>query len=65
MYDLRRKELEDGMASSASEWNQADARQLGETNPDRAWVLTDRDTWVANPHYVGAPVPHPEMDWED
>ena len=30
--------------------------------PDRAWLLHDFDVWVANPHYVGPPVPHPEDD---
>ena len=27
---------------------------------DRAWILSDRDTWERNPRYDGPPVPHPE-----
>ena len=33
--------------------------------PDRAWLLHDFDVWVANPHYVGPPVPHPEEHPDD
>lgn len=33
----------------------------GAEHPDRAWILTDRDCWYANPHYTGAPLPHPEV----
>jgi len=36
------------------------AYNYGSTRPDRAWVLTDFDTWECNPHYQGPPVPHPE-----
>jgi len=27
---------------------------------DRAWILTDYDVWVRNPHYSGPPQRHPE-----
>lgn len=27
-----------------------------------AWLLHDFDIWVANPHYTGPAVPHPEYD---
>lgn len=36
------------------------ARNVGAENPQRAWILSDRDVWYSNPYYVGAPVPHPE-----
>jgi hypothetical protein len=36
------------------------ARNYGADHPDRAWVLTDFDVWMPNPHYQGPPVPHPE-----
>jgi len=36
------------------------ARNIGGEYPDRAWLLHDWDVWVANPHYKGPPVPHPE-----
>ena len=52
--------------SSESEWDNAEAMQLGEENPERAWVLTDRDVWHANPYYKGPRMPHPELEiWED
>jgi len=36
------------------------ARNIGGEYPDRAWLLHDWDVWVANPHYHGPKVPHPE-----
>ena len=39
------------------------AMNVGAEQADRAWILTDYDVWVANPHYRGAPQPHPE-DYE-
>ena len=64
-YDhIRRQELEDGIPSTQSEWDRADALQRGEERPDQAWVLTDRDVWHANPFYKGPPQPHPES-WEN
>lgn len=36
-----------------------------EAPSDKAWILSDYDVWVANPHYVGPPVRHPEdYDYE-
>jgi hypothetical protein len=50
-------------------WNDAFrefAWNYGMDHPDRAWLLHDNDVWLANPHYVGPPVPHPEdYDFED
>lgn len=46
--------------STDSEWDRAEAWELGADSPNRAWVLTDRDVWHANPFYKGPPVPHPE-----
>ena len=46
--------------SSDTEWDIAEAYELGAANPDRAWVLTDRDVWHKNPFYHGPYVPHPE-----
>jgi hypothetical protein len=43
-----------------SDWDRAEATDLGMANPERAWVLTDRDVWHPNPWYSGPPVPHPE-----
>jgi hypothetical protein len=50
--------------STDSEWDRAEAYQLGELYPERAWVNTDRDVWYKNPLYKGPPVPHPE-DYDD
>jgi len=38
------------------------AREAGRSNPDSAWVLSDRDVWYPNPFYAGPRVPHPEDD---
>lgn len=42
-----------------------DALDRGARDTDRAWVLSDRDVWHANPFYVGPPVPHPESSEAD
>lgn len=45
------------------------AEIVGGENADCAWLLTDYDVWVKNPHYRGPPQPHPEdaiyMDADD
>lgn len=46
------------MTDAAKEY----ARNVGRDNPDRAWILTDYDTWEANPFYTGPRVPHPDSD---
>jgi hypothetical protein len=46
--------------ASDAEWDRASALELGAANPDRAWILTDRDVWHRNPFYVGPEVKHPE-----
>jgi hypothetical protein len=51
--------------SSEAEWDSAAALELGAKSPQRAWVLTDRDVWYANPFYKGPPVRHPEDDHEE
>jgi hypothetical protein len=38
------------------------ARNVGHERPERAWILTDFDTWERNPYYHGPPQPHPEDD---
>lgn len=35
-------------------------KMMGESTPDQAWLLTDMDTWIANPFYKGPPQTHPE-----
>ncbi len=49
-------------SDAMSEW----ARNVGwhDANKDSAWLLTDYDVWVKNPHYVGSPVSHPESDYD-
>jgi hypothetical protein len=32
----------------------------GKERPERAWILSDYDTWHRNPFYRGPPVPHPD-----
>ena len=41
------------------------ACNVGADHPERAWILTDYDTWERNPHYHGPAVPHPEDDSGD
>ena len=36
------------------------ARNHGEVDTERQWILTPFDTWVANPHYRGEDNGHPE-----
>lgn len=43
-----------------NEW----ALVVGQDRPDRAWLLSDYDVWVVNPHYTGPRQPHPE-DYDD
>jgi hypothetical protein len=38
------------------------ARNVGAERPERAWILTDYDTWERNPFYSGPPARHPEDD---
>ena len=41
------------------------ARNVGAMQPERAWILSDRDVWYPNPAYQGPPVRHPEDDADD
>ena len=38
------------------------AAAVGGERPDQAWILTDYDVWIENPHYRGPAVPHPESE---
>lgn len=49
------------IAEADREW----ARNVGIANPQRAWILSDRDAWYPNPAYNGPPVRHPEDDYCD
>jgi hypothetical protein len=35
-------------------------RNAGADRPDIAWILTPHDVWMANPHYTGPAVMHPD-----
>ena len=50
-------------APSVNDSLQVFAHTVGEENKDHAWLLHDRDVWIANPHYTGPEVPHPESDY--
>ena len=44
------------------------ALNVGRENPDRPWILSDRDVWYANPFYQGPATTHPEYEegeWAD
>lgn len=53
----------DGRLATPSEACREYAWNYGADRPNRAWILTDFDTWEPNPHYSGPPVPHPEFDF--
>lgn len=36
----------------------------GVDNITYAWLLTDYDTWIPNPHYIGRPEPYPYDGYE-
>jgi len=62
-YELERLEC---LATPATTVEMADrevARYMGAEDPERPWILTDRDVWYPNPFYVGPPVPHSEDDY--
>ena len=48
--------------STDSEWDRDEALEMGQREPDRAWICTGRDVWHENPFYTGKPEPHPELD---
>jgi hypothetical protein len=49
------------MQESVTEW----AYYAGTDRTDEAWLLHPCDVWVANPHYRGPAVCHPEFGGED
>jgi len=61
MFNIQAQEEAEFHRSTDAEWDREDARERGETTPDRAWVLSDRDVWYPNPYYKGPAVPHPEV----
>ncbi len=48
--------------SSDTDWDNAEASELGAKHPEKCWILTDRDVWHRNPYYQGPDVPHPEFE---
>ncbi len=65
-YDVQR-ERDDALFNDSLSMGQLEsaaisefAHNAGQDHPESAWLLTDRDVWVANPNYTGEPVPHPE-----
>jgi hypothetical protein len=62
-YDAHLDELANDSLSQGEHINAAIggwASIVGAGRPDCAWLCSDYDTWVRNPHYVGPAVPHPE-----
>lgn len=57
--------MESDRLATPSEACREFARNVGGEQPERAWILTDYDTWERNPFYYGPSVPHPEYDAED
>ena len=59
------KEHCDFTYSTDAEIDQDSATWDGYKWKDKAWLLSPRDVWYPNPHYVGKPVPHPESYEEE
>lgn len=53
---------EEDRCATEAEADQEYALWAGSQDTARAWVLSDRDVWYANPYYIGPRVPHPEDD---
>ncbi len=56
---------EDTRLATEAEADAEFARNVGRDNPDRCWILSDRDVWYRNPFYVGPTTRHPEDDHYD
>jgi hypothetical protein len=62
-YEEREEALENEFNNtSAFETEEQETKQFGYLHLDRQWLLTNYDTYVKNPHYVGEDQPHPEDD---
>lgn len=51
---------DDTHLATEQEADQEYARYVGQQNSEKAWILSDRDVWYANPAYCGPVVRHPE-----
>ena len=56
----QRQEHEDFHYSTPQELDRAEARDIGAHDPERCWILTDRDVWHLNPYFKGEIERHPE-----
>ena len=54
--------MENDSVDSLVDFDKAEAREIGEQNQDRCWILSDRDVWYRNPYYTGPVRPHPEEE---
>jgi hypothetical protein len=41
------------------------AKNVGQVQPWKAWILTDYDVWMPNSYYRGPKVRHPEEHLDD
>lgn len=53
-----------GYQATMYESDRAYAHGVGSENPERCWILSDRDVWYRNPYYQGPSRPHPEEEEE-
>lgn len=60
MYPTFLHHEQDDHPATKSEACREFAHNYGSMHPEKAWVLTDFDTWERNPYYSGPAVPHPE-----
>jgi hypothetical protein len=61
LYEAHEDDRDDHVATYAEAFAEY-ARNIGDQFADHAWLLTDWDVWVPNPHYCGPPQRHPEDD---
>ncbi len=57
--------VDDDRLATMSEADAHYANELGRDRPHSRWILSDREVWYRNTHYVGPHPDDPPMDAED
>ena len=60
MINIQEQEDRDFSYSTDAELDRDGATWDGYRSPEKAWLLSSRDVWYANPYYEGPWEPHPE-----
>lgn len=59
------QEYEENHVATGGESLKEFAFNAGMDNPEKPWLLDDRDVWVKNPFYRGPLVLHPEEEMDE